>query len=246
MNKILVRSLILPFFLIITFCSCQKKTVKPAGLDHYTITNKGIGSDNTADLLKRVDADVISLKPKLVIIMVGSNDVRAKFKSLPLKQFEANLDKLVKDIQTSGSDVMLLSPPPLGYTTISYPDPVNSRLDSAVQIINSISQKYNCMYVDINQKFKKAGSPNGSKTSMINNGESAPDHPDGLHVTKVGARFIAKAIYTYIIDNNKLLSYETIVCFGDSLTYGQYLDGAGTANGDTYPAFLYSYLMGLI
>lgn len=246
MNKTLVRRLIVPFFLIITFCSCQKKTVKPAGLDHYTITNKGIGSDNTADLLKRVDADVIALRPKLVIIMIGTNDVRAKYKSLPLTQFEANLDKLVKNIQTSGSDVMLLSPPPIGYKAISNPDPVNSRLDSAVTIINRISQKYSCMYVDINQKFKNAGSPNGSKNSMINNGESNPDHPDGLHVTKVGAKFIAKAIYTYLVDNNKLLSYESIVCFGDSLTYGQFLDGAGTTSGDTYPAFLHSYLMGWI
>ena len=29
-----------------------------------------------------------------------------------------------------------------------------------------------------------------------------------------------------------------IACFGDSITYGVYVAGEGTASGETYPAFL--------
>ncbi|WP_372934509.1 hypothetical protein [Mariniphaga sediminis] len=29
-----------------------------------------------------------------------------------------------------------------------------------------------------------------------------------------------------------------IICFGDSLTFGVYMKGEGTAEGDTYPAIL--------
>ena len=31
---------------------------------------------------------------------------------------------------------------------------------------------------------------------------------------------------------------ETVVCFGDSLTFGASVKGAGTAEGETYPAAL--------
>lgn len=41
------------------------------------LVNRGISGDTSEYMLKRFDADVIQLKPKLVILMVGTNDITA-------------------------------------------------------------------------------------------------------------------------------------------------------------------------
>jgi hypothetical protein len=41
---------------------------------HVTMINQGINGETAEDLLKRIDRDVISFKPNLVIITIGGND----------------------------------------------------------------------------------------------------------------------------------------------------------------------------
>ncbi len=38
------------------------------------VTNTGIGGERTDQALKRLDADILSLKPDIVIVMYGTND----------------------------------------------------------------------------------------------------------------------------------------------------------------------------
>jgi lysophospholipase L1-like esterase len=139
---------------------------------------------------------------------------------------------------------LLLSPPPIGTTTLTYPDSSNLKLDSVNVIISDLSQKYHCLYIDINDDIKKQGSPNPTNVSLLNNAANTPAHPDGLHLTKYGAKFIANDVFAYLKAKNKL-NYYKVVCFGDSLTFGLYLKGAGTAKYDTYPAYLSTLLNSL-
>ena len=72
MNTIL--SILLLKFLLISFqCDIE-------------IINKGIGGNNTRDLISRVEKDVISEKPDIVIMMVGTNDMFWLPKRLPYDQ----------------------------------------------------------------------------------------------------------------------------------------------------------------
>ena len=41
------------------------------------LTNRGIGGDTSTYLLRRFDADVIQLNPKMVVLMIGTNDISA-------------------------------------------------------------------------------------------------------------------------------------------------------------------------
>ena len=59
---------------------------------------------------------------------------------------------------------------------------------------------------------------------------------DGVHLTAAGDKVLAKTFFDLVAP--QLKGTEMIVCFGDSLTYGYQLPGAGTADGDTYPAML--------
>lgn len=59
---------------------------------------------------------------------------------------------------------------------------------------------------------------------------------DGVHPRPIGATFIAEKIAEYLNANN--LTYNRIVCVGDSITAGDGLVGVGTSVDETYPAQL--------
>lgn len=204
------------------------------------VINKGVSGNNTVDLLNRIDTAVIPLNPDLVIMMIGTNDVRKPGKTIPFSEYKTNLATLIKKFRVLGIDVLLLSPPPIGTKTLVYPDAVNQQLDSVGYVMKQYSNSYNCMYLDINALIKSAGSPNATALSLLDNTANAKDHPDGIHFTPEGAAFVATSVYNYLRDNNRL-NYYKIVCFGDSLTYGLYLTNPGTVNGNNYPSVLYNF-----
>lgn len=67
--------------------------------------NKGVPGDTTALALKRLDRDVLSLKPGLVIVQLGGNDFLQKVSH---DETFANLETIVEKIQQQGGAVLLL------------------------------------------------------------------------------------------------------------------------------------------
>lgn len=69
------------------------------------VVNRGVSGNTTSDGLARLDADVLSLKPSLVIVELGGNDF--------LRQVEAatvfaNLETIVRRCQDAGAAVLVL------------------------------------------------------------------------------------------------------------------------------------------
>ena len=56
---------------------------------------------------------------------------------------------------------------------------------------------------------------------------------DGVHLTIAGNRLLGVTVAQAL--GSVVASGDVIACMGDSVTYGQYMTGAGTATGDTYP-----------
>ncbi|AYL94062.1 SGNH/GDSL hydrolase family protein [Mucilaginibacter celer] len=222
----------LAFILIITsFLSCQKgsgdSTTRNGKLVVY---NKGVPGNVSAQLVERIDEDVLNYKPQLVVIMIGTNDVSHR---VPYDQYTANITTLVTKIQAQSGKVLLLSPPPRGTAEITTPTYfMNDRNDKINLILDSLSQSLKCYYLDINAAFKNAGSPNSTAGSYILNSANSPDRPDGVHLTLDGTAFLAKEVAKFIKDN-KLDNISLVICFGDSLTAG---------NSGGYPQLLQKLL----
>jgi len=68
------------------------------------VINAGVDGDETSDALKRLDTDVLSKKPKVVIILLGGNDF---FDNVPFDEAFKNLDQIVKRVQAKGAIVVL-------------------------------------------------------------------------------------------------------------------------------------------
>jgi len=70
---------------------------------HYHVVNSGISGNTTKDGLDRI-ARVIARHPALVVVEFGGND---GLRGLPLEQTQANLDTIIQQLQSSGTQVVL-------------------------------------------------------------------------------------------------------------------------------------------
>ena len=207
----------------------------------YKVINAGVGGNNTIDLLKRIQEDCLSHRPKLTILMVGTNDMNS-VKYVPVNQFEANLIQLIKKIKASGSQLLLMNILPTyePYLLTRHPanfyqpEGVEGRRTQVNQVIEKLARQHKIDFLDIYHRFNVVGKVGTDKDSLIQN-EANTNKTDGIHPTANGYRFIALAVYDYILYQG--LPENGIVCFGDSITKGD-----GSIDKDSYPAYLKNLL----
>lgn len=80
----------------------------------YDLVNRGIGGETTAQMVYRFQSDVLALRPKIVIIQAGINDLvtAGLAPAAEARVFEntvANLWSMVDQAKSSGSHVILLT-----------------------------------------------------------------------------------------------------------------------------------------
>lgn len=69
------------------------------------ILNKGVSGNTSGDALNRLDRDVLALKPRLVIVCLGGNDLLRRVNG---EETFKNLDEIVSRIQAQGAMVILI------------------------------------------------------------------------------------------------------------------------------------------
>jgi lysophospholipase L1-like esterase len=86
----------------------------PSGVRRYRIVNSGVGYQTTAQLLERIDRDVLALHPSVVVLEAGVNDLRA-IASFPERRdaivsgCKANLARIVRRCRELGARVVVLT-----------------------------------------------------------------------------------------------------------------------------------------
>ncbi|MEN8228237.1 MAG: SGNH/GDSL hydrolase family protein [Bacteroidota bacterium] len=210
----------------------------------FDIKNRGIGGNSTSDLIARVETDVISENPDIVILMIGTNDMVNSHKMISYERFSSNLDRLICLIKTNSIDIVLVSPPPVDTIYLferhdkeKFLDPPNKKLATISNILKNKSAENDLSYIDINNYFKRLGVPDHDTDTLINNVVNSGLR-DGVHLTEHGNKIVAQQIFASLINTGKIKKGGKIICFGDSLTYGAHVDGEGTTTRDTYPAYL--------
>jgi len=86
----------------------------PAGEDYpsslskligVSVVNAGVSGDTTDAALARIETDVLSKEPRIVIVGLGGNDF---LRGVPRSSTETNLRAIVRKVQGSGAMVVLL------------------------------------------------------------------------------------------------------------------------------------------
>jgi lysophospholipase L1-like esterase len=76
---------------------------------HSNWTNKGISGQTSGQVLARFETDVVDLKPAIVVILVGTNDV---YPGWTAESSEANVEQMVEMATSAGIKVILGTIPP--------------------------------------------------------------------------------------------------------------------------------------
>jgi len=69
------------------------------------VVNAGVSGDTTESALARLESDVLSRSPRVVIVGLGGNDF---LRQTPIAETEANLRRVVRTVQAEGAMVVLL------------------------------------------------------------------------------------------------------------------------------------------
>lgn len=205
------------------------------------IINAGVGGNNTIEMLARIEQDCLAYKPRLTILMAGTNDMNS-VKHVPLDQYEKNMNEIAGRIIKSGSKLLMMTILPCyePYLLTRHPkafyepEGVAGRRDQVNEVIKRVAKKHKAHLLDIGKRFVAIGKIGLDKDSLIQN-EMNTNKTDGIHPTPNGYRFIGLCVYDYLTACN--LPVNSIVCFGDSITKGD-----GTTTKESYPAYLYKLL----
>ena len=208
----------------------------------YCVYNAGFPGDTTVELLKRFDRDVAQRQPDAVVMLAGSNDMFYPGHMLELATFQKNYNILLDRIENIGAQAVVLTAPRFLKNllienfpeTINHPLSLDERLDMLNQAIRATADERYIPLVDANKLIDPV---DDTPDSMVLNVANSGRH-DGMHMTDEGYKVMAENVCKVLKENYP--DARSVVCFGDSITYGVYMPGKGTAaeNAKTYPGQL--------
>lgn len=128
----------------------------------YEFINRAISGNRIVDLYARIKADFINLKPDILSIHVGVNDVWHEVEmqnGVDAEKFERIYDMLLSEIKEAlpGVKIILLG----AYVTKSTAteecwDVFSSEVKKRAESTKRLAEKYGCVFVDIQKKFDEA------------------------------------------------------------------------------------------
>jgi lysophospholipase L1-like esterase len=137
--------------------------------------NRGISGQTTPQMLIRFRADVVDLKPAVVVILAGTNDIAGNTGPSTLEMIMDNLKSMTEIAQSNSIKVLLCSVlPAYDYSWSPGKEP-NVKIPELNKMIRNYADKNNIIYVDYFSAM--ADDKNGMKKELTH---------DGVHPTAAG------------------------------------------------------------
>lgn len=143
-----------------------------------TLLNAGVSGNTTRDGLARLERDVVGVKPDLVIVMFGLNDMTR----FPLEEFRRNLHEIVARCRGIGSEVVLATP----NNVIDTADRPSAKLIEYCDVIREVGRVEGLPICDVYRELEavRAADPLAWRLLMS----------DAIHPNMDGHKRIAAAI----------------------------------------------------
>lgn len=165
-------------------------------LNKYEIINKGISGNRTIDLIKRWEEDTINIKPDILVILIGINDIWHKYEhnvDTNTLEFRNNYLKLLNDCLERLPNTKIVLIEPFVFPIGAYNKTWESDLLEQQKIVKELALKYNHLFVPMQEILNKA----------LKEYEMIEILNDGVHPTKKGHEIIAKNV---LVALNSLIS----------------------------------------
>ncbi len=175
----------------------MKQMLESKGLgSKFDLIGKGIGGNKIYDLYLRMDDDVLALKPDVVFVYVGVNDVwhkRTSGTGTDADKFERFYTALIKKLQAQNIKVILCTPAAIGERT-DFTNDLDGDLNYYAKMIRDIATKNNCELCDLRKSFLEY---NLQKNS--DNKQSGILTTDRVHLNEIGNQFVADLMMKLLV-----------------------------------------------
>jgi lysophospholipase L1-like esterase len=176
------------------------ETLQQKGLgNQYELIGAGIGGNKVYDLYLRMDDDVITKNPNVVVIWVGVNDVWHKSlfgTGTDPDKFEKFYTAIIKKLQAKNIRVILCTPAAIGEKT-DFTNQQDGDLNKYAQIIRDLAKKNNCELVDLRKEFLEYNLKNNQ-----DNKEQGILTTDRVHLNPAGNKLVAEKMLGVILSRN--------------------------------------------
>ena len=126
---------------------------------NLTIENRGVGGDSTHDLRDRWKPDCLDLKPDIVSVMIGINDLWRKYsetlesqqRHVNPSEYETNYRQMLTQLKNEcGSQLILMEP----FMFCDNPDnPMLADLDAYISIVHALSDEFNAVLIPVHAAY---------------------------------------------------------------------------------------------
>ncbi len=144
------------------------------------VYNRGISGDTTDRLLERLETNVLSIKPRNVVLLIGTNDIG---RGLPLSMSLANVEEIIKKTKLACPDVNFIIEAvyPINRSMRNSGEKrSNAKIDEMNVQFKKLCEKHSCVWVDFTEKLKDK------------NGELKQEYTyDGLHINALAYEIVA-------------------------------------------------------
>ena len=148
----------------------------------------GVSGNKSNQMLARLDRDVLSKKPQIMLLSCGVNDVWHGARGVELPEYKQNITAIVEKAQAAGVKVVILT------ATMIREDAgndLNKKLVAYNEFLRELAKEKKCLLVDLNAAMQreiadfKAANP-GVKGNILT--------VDGVHMNPKGNMMMAKNI----------------------------------------------------
>jgi lysophospholipase L1-like esterase len=161
----------------------------------YDFIGAGVSGNKVYDLYLRLEDDVLSKNPDVVVIYVGVNDVWHKTllgTGTDADKFEKFYLAILKKLKEKNIKAILCTPAVVGEKT-DFSNPLDGDLNRYSNMIRDMAKKNNLPLVDLRQKFLdyyKTNNPKNEERNILTY--------DRVHLNAKGNQLVADAMWNAV------------------------------------------------
>ena len=150
-----------------------------------TMIGAGVGGNTSANMLARMDADVIANHPDWMILSCGVNDV---WSDLPLEKYKQNMTQIVDKAQAANIKVVILTATVVGEDPAT---PKNQEMLPYNEFLHQLASQKKCPLADLNADVQAAiAAAGGGAQSKRGNILTI----EGIHMNALGNHVMALGV----------------------------------------------------
>jgi len=163
--------------------------------DQFDFIGSGIGGNKVYDLYLRLEDDVLSKNPDVIVIYIGVNDVWHKQShgtGTDYDKFEKFYTALIKKIQAKGCRIILATPAVVGERT-DFSNELDGDLNKYSSLIRSLAERNKLPLVDLRKSFldyNKSNNPENKESGILTT--------DRVHLNDKGNELVATEMWKAI------------------------------------------------